>query len=243
MTTTRLHVKAWLYLSFPPLLLAVASMWGALFRQTELDELGFNSELYPLSVQELYIKALAISLGFLGRIADWLNRATADTVLTLDGAVLLVMIAIWFVAKLSTKRSVIMPIKRYFVRQTMGESGALSSVATQRAVRWISMAVLTGFGFPLFLFASMAVALFLIAPPLNSAKTEAAEALKFHRYQKWPIISWVGEGGHTNSGFLKTCSERWCAVFQGDHAVDVPFTLVKRIDRAGKLPLMGPPPE
>lgn len=219
-----------LALTFPPLLLAVAFLWGRIYYETRMSDWGFQSDELPISASQTYIEAFSAVITLLVHPIDGLNNASRLALVFLIGVAALVALldGVQRQFKLISRLRVwLKTIIRH--RATRTKLPRFPRIARFFSVFFNLMFVAAVF--PFSLFAVAIIILVLIGPPLVSAHMSVARARHDRTYEAWPSATYTDRHGQERMGFLNGCSDHWCAILQDGVATMVRLEQVKQIDR------------
>lgn len=209
-----------------PLLLAVGYLWGVIYRDTRVESWGFHSYAMSMSPQEVYIQAFNAGESVLRWPREWVDatpRWIIYFVLT-PGVLVIALLG-------STRFGD--AIVRWRDRWRERPRRVISERA-RRAAQWGFHALGVILFWPILLYGSGAVMVFLIAPPLYAAKADAARGWEMADYKKWDTAVWTTSDGEKREGFVYGCNDVDCAILQGDgQAYVVPRGQVS--ERKGRL--------
>lgn len=223
------RAKTLLYLSFPPIFLAVSYLWGYIYYETRLNEWGFNPEQFPITIQRTYVEAFAGSYVLLTRGLTLFIEAISPHIIAVIFGVLIIAASClalsWIASNKFVQRRIIQLRAHNALR--MGHSRPPTFV--QRGINGFLLVIATLFAVLLVHILAVSLMIILVTPPLTLAKANARDAAMHKDYEGWPVVTWVSETGQLATGFLMTCSDHWCGIVQDKQSVVVPANQVKRI--------------
>jgi len=230
------RAKTLLYLSFPPIFLAVSYLWGYIYYQSQLDAWGFSLEQFPITVQRTYVEAVLSFLMLLTHVGTILEKIISPHALMFVLAVLgmagICVVISWGWSHKFVQRRV----TQHLARRALAQEHSQPPTFVKRGISWFSVGATCLLAVPLVYVAILSVMVIIVMPPLAVAKGGARDAALHKEYLKWPVVSWVNETGQLVTGFLMTCSDHWCAIVQDGQSIVVPSNQVKRISQ--KTPVL-----
>lgn len=199
-------------LAFPPVFLAVSHLWGTVYYETWLRNLGFDASDFPLTTPQVYVHAFRAALTVVFKPFAWLTQVPfVYLVSTLLVAAVLALLLGWL-------RSQVRLVRwwRRFSRRTAGRQRARRLPRLIRYTVEMFITLVSVMLSPFILSWLLTFTWLVIAgPPVWAGQAEASAFWERKEYLNWRQVSWQDEKtGIAQTGALMRCTDKLCGVVQ-----------------------------
>jgi len=209
-----------------PATLAVFYFWGTGYHDELLRQWGFNPDLFPIGIQQTYISAYGMIFTLLSHFITGINRYPSPSIVVLPLALLafasLVVTLAWLLSR-PILRTWGKKMNRWATSRPLSER----SPFVRTLVNWCAGISVAAMSLPTAFYVILMLVLVTAVPPQYAGRASFRAAWEAKEYEKWSTVTWIDDEGHPRSGHLLTCSDRWCAIFEGTFAISVPISQVK----------------